>query len=83
MTPALTFQSLIIVDPMLSPDGPEHLKKLRLMLIKGAYERRDVWPDRETALKALKKRDRTKQWDSRILDIFVVSCSSYFLKDRY
>ncbi|KAK7056620.1 hypothetical protein VNI00_002337 [Paramarasmius palmivorus] len=67
------FKSLIIIEPMLSPAGPEHLKKLRLLLIKGAYERRDVWPDRDTAMLTLKKRDRTKKWDPRILDVFIVS----------
>ncbi|ESK91250.1 alpha/beta-hydrolase [Moniliophthora roreri MCA 2997] len=65
------FKSLIIIEPMLSPAGPEHLKKLRLALIKGAYERRDVWPDRTMAMAGLKKRDRTIKWDPRILEIFV------------
>ncbi|KAF9256579.1 hypothetical protein L218DRAFT_966280 [Marasmius fiardii PR-910] len=65
------FKSVIIVDPMLSADGPHHLKKLRVLLIKGAYERRDVWPDRVTAMSALKRRDRTKKWDPRILDVFI------------
>ncbi|KAJ8076164.1 hypothetical protein PM082_022149 [Marasmius tenuissimus] len=68
---ARPFKSLIIVDPMLSAAGPEHLKKLRVLLIKGAYERRDVWPDRATAMSALKKRGRTTRWDPRILDIFI------------
>ncbi|KAF8169061.1 Alpha/beta hydrolase fold-1 [Mycena galopus ATCC 62051] len=41
------------------------------MLVKGAYERRDVWPDRKEAMALLKRRDRSKKWDPRILDIFV------------
>jgi hypothetical protein len=73
MEPRINFESISIVDPMLSPGGSHHLNKLRTILIKGAYERRDVWPDRAAAMKGLKRRDRTKKWDPRILDIFVVS----------
>lgn len=71
--PRIHFASLSIVDPMLSPAGSHHLNKLRSILIKGAYERRDVWPDRTMAMQALKRRERTKKWDARILDIFIVS----------
>ncbi|KIK55964.1 hypothetical protein GYMLUDRAFT_47432 [Collybiopsis luxurians FD-317 M1] len=69
--PRIPFESISIVDPMLSPAGSHHLNKLRSILIKGAYERRDVWPDRVTAMQTLKRRDRTKKWDPRILDIFI------------
>lgn len=72
MEPILQFSSMILVEPMLSPAGPQHLKRLRSLLIKGAYERRDVWPDRKMALEALSKRERTMKWDPRILDLFVV-----------
>jgi len=72
LKPIMPFSSIIIVEPMISPAGPQHLKKLRSMLVKGAYERRDVWPDLEQAMSALKKRDRTKGWDPRVLDLFVV-----------
>lgn len=58
---------------MLSPAGPEHLRKLRNLLIKGAYERRDVWPDRKSVMAALRKRERTKKWDTRVLKVFIVS----------
>lgn len=75
MAPIVPFSSIILVEPMLSPAGPEHLKKLRALLIKGAYERRDVWPSRETAMAALEKRERTKKWDPRILHLFVVRLS--------
>ena len=70
MEPIIPFSSLIIVEPMISPAGPQYLRKLRTVLVKGAYERRDVWPDLEQAMGALKRRDRTKKWDSRILDLF-------------
>ena len=58
---------------MLSPKGPEVLEKLRYDLVRRAYERRDVWPDRETALKAMKEHERTRSWDPRVLEIYVVS----------
>lgn len=72
LEPLIPFVSLILVEPLLSPAGPHHLKRLRELLVKGAYERRDVWPDRQHAMAALKRRERTKKWDPRILDIFVV-----------
>ncbi|KAG6873602.1 hypothetical protein C0995_013975 [Termitomyces sp. Mi166 len=53
------------------PAGPTHLNKLRYILVRGAHERRDVWPDRERAMIALKRRERTAKWDRRILDLFV------------
>ncbi|KAJ3738476.1 hypothetical protein DFH05DRAFT_1538375 [Lentinula detonsa] len=82
------FDSITIVDPMLSPAGSHHLNKLRAILIKGAYERRDVWPDRVTAMKALRRRDRTKKWDPRILDVFIKHGirphpGSYYLENPY
>ncbi|KAF8230932.1 alpha/beta-hydrolase [Tricholoma matsutake] len=71
LEPIIPFSSLIIVEPMISPAGPQHLKNLRSILVKGAYERRDVWPDRKLAMKTLKRRALTKKWDPRILDLFV------------
>ncbi|KAJ7815968.1 Alpha/beta hydrolase fold-1 [Mycena olivaceomarginata] len=44
--PAFTFSSLVLIEPLLSPGGSHHLRRLREILVKGAYERRDVWPDR-------------------------------------
>lgn len=72
LEPIVPFSSLIIVEPMISPAGPQHLKNLRSILVKGAYERRDVWPNAEQAMEALKRRARTTKWDPRILDLFVV-----------
>jgi len=69
--PIIPFSSLIIIEPMISPAGPQHLQNLRSILVKGAYERRDVWPDSAQAMEALKGRARTKKWDPRILDLFV------------
>ncbi|RDB20315.1 Abhydrolase domain-containing protein mpaH [Hypsizygus marmoreus] len=71
LEPRIPFTSLIIIEPMLSPAGPQHLQKLRSILVKGAHERRDVWPDSEQAMKALTKRERTNKWDPRITQLFV------------
>jgi len=68
LEPRVPFKSLIIVEPLISPAGPLHLRRLREMLIKGAHERRDVWREREQALPALKK----KNWDPRITDLYLV-----------
>ncbi|KNZ80814.1 hypothetical protein J132_04243 [Termitomyces sp. J132] len=71
LEPRVRFRSLIIVEPLISPAGPTHLNKLRSILVHGAHERRDVWPDRERAMIALRRRERTAKWDPRILDLFV------------
>lgn len=69
--PVFPFTSLVLIEPLLSPAGSHHLSKLREILVKGAYERRDVWPDREQAMGTLKRRERTAKWDPRILKLFV------------
>lgn len=68
--PQITFHSLILVDPMLlrKPLPGES----ELDLVSGAVKRRDIWPSREEALKALQARPSFKVWDPRILEIFVV-----------
>ncbi|KAH8830962.1 Alpha/beta hydrolase family-domain-containing protein [Flagelloscypha sp. PMI_526] len=71
LEPLVNFSSMIIVEPLLSPAGPEHLERLRYVLVKGAYERRDVWPDRTQAMHALRKRQRTSKWDPSTLVLFV------------
>ncbi|KAJ7136599.1 Alpha/beta hydrolase fold-1 [Mycena epipterygia] len=69
--PVFPFSSLVLIEPLLSPAGSHHLSHLRELLVKGAYERRDVWPNRDKAMAALKRRERTEKWDPRILKIFV------------
>lgn len=77
LEPVFLFSSIVIVEPMLSPEGPQHLAALRSALVKGAYERRDVWADRSQAMAALRRRDRTKRWDPRVLDLYVVRIIHY------
>ncbi|KAL0948892.1 hypothetical protein HGRIS_009008 [Hohenbuehelia grisea] len=69
--PRLPFSSIVLVEPMLSPEGRDVLTELRLYLLKGAYERRDVWPDRKAAKEALLGRSRTVKWDRRVVDLYV------------
>jgi hypothetical protein len=57
---------------MISPAGQEHLRELEIQLVRGAYERRDCWPNREIAKEALKTRNRTTKWRPQILDLYVV-----------
>ncbi|KAG6826106.1 hypothetical protein H0H92_001107 [Tricholoma furcatifolium] len=71
LEPRIPFKFLIIVEPLISPAGPNHLDKLRSILVKGAQERRDEWPNREQAVVAMKKRVRTAKWDPRITELFV------------
>ncbi|KIJ59413.1 hypothetical protein HYDPIDRAFT_190512 [Hydnomerulius pinastri MD-312] len=69
--PLFEFSAIILVEPMLSPGGPETVQDLKLFLIKGAYERRDVWPSREHASEYLHSRKRTERWDPRVLGLYV------------
>ncbi|KAF4600442.1 hypothetical protein EYR38_005070 [Pleurotus pulmonarius] len=72
--PRLPFSSIIIVEPMLSPDGRHHLERLRKALVKSAKERRHVWPDRECARQYLQERMKLpgrQIWDPRVIDLFV------------
>jgi len=68
LEPSIKFSSIILVEPMLSPGGQEHVRSLRKSLIKSAYERRDVWPSRENALQSLKSNTR---WHPRVQELFV------------
>lgn len=67
--PTLNFASLILADPMLLrkplPGEPQ------LDLATGAAKRRDIWPNREEALKSLRSRPSFKIWDPRILELYV------------
>ena len=45
---------------MLSPDGRERLRDLRVKLVRSAYERRDVWATREEAWEDLKRKVRVR-----------------------
>jgi hypothetical protein len=72
ITPLLPFKSITLIEPLVSPAGAHHLKKLRTLLIKSACERRDVWPTRERAIQTLKTRPRTGRWDERCMKLFVV-----------
>jgi hypothetical protein len=56
---------------MLSPSA-EAVEPLRHILIKYAYERRDVWPSRKHAYQDLKSKRRCERWDPRVLDLYIV-----------
>lgn len=47
----------------------DKLQDLKAHLIHGAYERRDMWPSRQSASKYFRKRTR---WDASVLDSYVV-----------
>ncbi|KAF8548320.1 hypothetical protein OG21DRAFT_1479236 [Imleria badia] len=66
--PTVPFCALILIEPLLSPEGIDKLQDLRVNLINGAYERRSVWPSRQSALEYF--RERTC-WDSSVLDNYV------------
>jgi len=71
-SPQITFESLILVDPMLIPrplkGQPE---PMGVPLEAGAAKRRDIWPSREEALKFFLLRTSFKVWDERVLKLLV------------
>ncbi|EGO30149.1 hypothetical protein SERLADRAFT_341696, partial [Serpula lacrymans var. lacrymans S7.9] len=69
--PIFTFSSIILVEPMMSAGGPGPIHPLRVMLIKHAYERQDVWCSREAAWRSLQGRRRTENWDPQVLKLYV------------
>lgn len=71
LNPKITFSSLIIIEPMVSPAGGDKLAPLRKRLITSARRRRDTWPSRAEALMVLKNREGTKKWDEGVLRLFV------------
>lgn len=66
--PVINFSQLVIIEPMVSAEGPSHLWPLRDQLVIRAIQRPDVWPTREAAREAIAKR----KWDPRVIDVFVV-----------
>jgi alpha-beta hydrolase superfamily lysophospholipase len=68
LEPVFNFSALVLVEPLLSPGGMGNLHELKSKLIRGAYERRDVWASREDALRYLRPRT---SWDPRVLDLYV------------
>ncbi|KAF7354602.1 Abhydrolase domain-containing protein mpaH [Mycena sanguinolenta] len=55
--PVFSFSSLVLIEPLLSPAGSQHLRRLRESLVK--------------AMALLNRRDRSKKWDPRVRDVFV------------
>ena len=70
LEPMLPFSVVMLVEPLLSPHGPEHLQELRQKLISIARERWNVWSSRQHAREHL--RARVSSWDPRALDVYIV-----------
>ncbi|KAH0839450.1 hypothetical protein J3R83DRAFT_240 [Lanmaoa asiatica] len=68
LAPAVHFCALILIEPLLSPEGIDKLRDLKVNLINGAYERRDIWPSRQSASRYFSERTR---WDPSVLDNYV------------
>lgn len=71
LKPLIAFSSVILVEPMLSPNGALPLADLRQSLVKGACERKDVWSSKPHALKDLTSKARKAPWDRRALALYV------------
>lgn len=69
--PLISFSFVILVEPMLSPNGAAPLTELRKALIRSACERRDVWPNKPYALRDLTTKARKSPWDRRALALYV------------
>ena len=66
--PALDFKALIIVEPMVSALGRQHLDTLEARLVCAAHRRRDRWPTGKAAFESFQK----LTWDPRIIQAYLV-----------
>ncbi|KIO27083.1 hypothetical protein M407DRAFT_23625 [Tulasnella calospora MUT 4182] len=73
----LRFERIIIADPMLSALGYD-LRPSTAYFFPATYQRRDVWPSRQAALKDFKSSRGYKSWDERMIELFV----QYALRDH-
>ncbi|KAF8622431.1 hypothetical protein AX15_007015 [Amanita polypyramis BW_CC] len=64
----LPFLSLIIIEPMVSPEGSQHLEDLKNKLIKSAKKREWGWNSREEARIHFMEKSK---WDRRVIDLYV------------
>ncbi|OBZ66908.1 hypothetical protein A0H81_13258 [Grifola frondosa] len=71
-SPNLMFSSIILVDPMLLPPLTKwDSTGLSATLGGGAEKRRDIWASREEAMSIFKSKSPWKDWDPRVLRIYV------------
>ncbi|KAG9044423.1 hypothetical protein FS837_008152 [Tulasnella sp. UAMH 9824] len=66
----LRFERIIIVEPMLSAPGHD-LRPSTAYFFPATYQRRDVWPSRQAALKDFRSSRGYKSWDERMIQLFV------------
>lgn len=70
MRSPIKFRSIILAEPILDARPGNDYERLRKMLIRAAYTRKDVWDNGEEAAAYFRK---TTQWHPRIVDIYTVS----------
>ena len=71
--PFFKFSTLIIVEPLLSPQGRHHLYELRQLLVERARKRRECWPNRDLVRKVFTDPERRPlAWEERVLTSFIV-----------
>ncbi|KAI9460409.1 Alpha/beta hydrolase fold-1 [Boletus coccyginus] len=68
LVPTVNFCALILIEPLLSPEGIDKLEDLQVNLINGAYGRRDMWPSRESASRYFRERTH---WHPSVVDSYV------------
>jgi len=70
--PAVKFDSLVLVEPMLITIRHMKASGRKLAMDEGALARRDFWESREEAWTSLSTKGM-KEWDKRTVEFFVVS----------
>ncbi|KAI0311528.1 Alpha/beta hydrolase fold-1 [Amylostereum chailletii] len=65
IVPRITFYSLVLVEPMISPGGIHHLYPLSNRLVSLTLKRRDEWPNRDAALASF------RGWHPRVAELYV------------
>lgn len=73
---ARIFSSMIVIEPMCMNQEASH-SAITTNFARTSSTRRDMWPSCEEAYTAFKASRRSKIWDDRVLQKFVVSDKSH------
>ncbi|EPQ59795.1 alpha/beta-hydrolase [Gloeophyllum trabeum ATCC 11539] len=75
--PAVRFSSVILVEPMLSPHGMDHLAELRRSLVQSARRRQFLWESRDSAIRSFERsRERAasrgrRAWHPKVVQLYI------------
>lgn len=73
--------AVVLVEPLLSPQGPTALDRLKTRLVKSAQQRRDIWPTRKHASSYFSSNRHLARWHPDVLNLYVVRVDVLIVSD--